>query len=105
MSDSRRDMILNDPKSIELTIDEVSKLRKSREDGGMYLALTGSSGWKHLMENFINRRISQERYLMAKSEELTDIRAAQRELFDLLQFINKRIEDGLKAFELLKNSK
>lgn len=98
----RKDLLMNDTKSVELTTEQESKLRKSCDDGGMYLALVSSSGWKHLMENFINRRISQERYLMAKAEELTDIRAAQREIFDLLNFVNKKIEEGEKAFKMLK---
>lgn len=98
----RRDMILNGPKSVELTADEESRLRKSRDDGALYLALTSSAGWKHLVENFINKEISQNRYLIAKTEELADIRAAQRELFDLLSFVDSRIKAGQEAFERLR---
>ncbi len=101
----RRDMILNDTKSAELTAEQESKLRKAVEIGGLYLALVNSPGWKDLLNQFINQRISQERYLTAKSEELADTRAAQKELFDLLQFVNKRVEDGQKAFEKLQKAK
>ena len=101
----RRDMILNDTEPTALTVEQESKLRKVAEDGGSYLAMINSPGWKDLLDQFINRRISQERYLMAKSEELADTRAAQRELFDLLQFVNKRVEDGQKSFNKLHCSK
>jgi hypothetical protein len=101
----RRDMIINDTKSAELTAAEELKLRKVAEDGGSYLAMINGPGWKDLLDKFINRRISQERYLIAKSEDLADTRAAQKELFDLLQFVSKRVEDGQKAFERLHSSK
>jgi hypothetical protein len=101
----RRDMIVNDTKPVELTAEEESKLRKAEQDGGSYLAMVNSPGWKDLLDKFINRRISQERYLTAKSEDLADTRAAQKELFDLLQFVNKRVEDGKKSFEKLHRSK
>ncbi len=100
---SRRDMILNETKPAELDGVDVSKLKKVREEGGIYLALIDSPGWKHLMANFLERQISQERYLTANVEELTDIRAEQRVLFNLLQFVNKKVENGSKAFETLKN--
>lgn len=101
----RRDMIVNETESTELTEEQVSKLREVATIGGSYLALVNCPGWKDLLDKFINRRISQERYLMAKSTELSDTRAAQKELFDLLQFVNKRIEDGQKSFERLHSSK
>lgn len=97
----RRDMIMNDSEKAELTAEQESKLREVATIGGSYLALVNSPGWKDLLNKFINQRISQERYLTAKSEELSDIRSAQKELFDLIQFVNKRVEDGQKAFEKL----
>ena len=98
----RKELLLQDTSTEELTSEQVSKLRKAAEDGGTYLGLTGTSGWKHLLENFINKQISQDRYLTAKNEDLADIRAAQRELFNMLSFINRKIEDGQKSYERLQ---
>lgn len=100
----RKDLLLNTSEDYRITPEEEVKLRKAAEVGGMYLAMTNSPGWKDLLEKYLNRQISQEKYLEAPTENLADIRAAQKSLFDLLQFINKRIDDGEKAFKTLKKS-
>lgn len=89
----------------ELTRGDEQKLKKAVEDGGIFLTLVSSPGWKKLVDEFINLRTSQERYLVAKAEDLADIRAAQRELFDLLRFVKNKIGDGQKSFEMLRDSK
>ena len=105
MVDSRKDLLLNNSEAEKLKADDELKLKKTSECGGMYYALVNSPGWKDLMENFINHEISQEMYLNAEIEKLADVRAAQKKLFEMLQFINGRVDAGQKAFEFLKNRK
>ena len=100
----RKELLLESSEKKELTSEEELKLRKAAEVGAMYLAMKDSPGWKDLMEKYLSRQISQERYLEASAENLADIRAAQKSLFDLLNFINKRIDDGEKAFKTLRKS-
>jgi len=102
----RKDLLLEEATSKrELSPDEERKLKKAVDDGGTYLALVNSPGWKQLYEEYIQSEISQDRYLAARTEDLADIRAAQRALFHLLRFIALKIEGGKESYELLKNSK
>ncbi|MEM2991147.1 MAG: hypothetical protein QXQ02_08210 [Halobacteria archaeon] len=97
----RRDFIFAD---IQQEKQNEELLRKAIDEGGLYIELVNSAGWKALLEDYINKRLSQDRFLSAKTEELADIRAEQRELFGLLRFIQRKIDQGQRALEMLKNS-
>jgi len=97
----RKSLLLEAPSEPALDVEEEAKLRKATEDGGKYLTLVNSAGWKDLVENFINPRLSQDRYLTADKEDLSDVRAAQKELFLLLQYVAKKVDDGTKAYQKL----
>jgi hypothetical protein len=103
----RKDLLLEQtPTERELSQNEESRLKKAIDDGGIFLALVSSPGWKKLMNDFISGRLAQDRYLGAKTEDLADIRAAQKELIDLLQFVKRAVEEGEKSYKMLnKNSK
>jgi hypothetical protein len=103
----RKDLLLEQtPTERELSQNEESRLKKAVDDGGIFLALVSSPGWKKLMNDFISGRLAQDRYLGAKTEDLADIRAAQKELIDLLQFVKRAVEEGEKSYKMLnKNSK
>lgn len=102
----RKDMLLeNSSKEDKISPEEEKKLRKAAEDGGGYLTMINGAGWKLLIDNFISKRISQERYLMAPGSDLADIRAAQKELYELLHFVKHAIDEGQKAYTKLHNSK
>ena len=100
----RKELLLESSEPKSITAEEEAKLKKAAEVGAMYLSMKDSPGWKDLMEKHISRQISQERYLEAANESLADIRAEQRALFNLLNFINKRVDEGEKAFKALKKS-
>jgi len=100
----RKELLLESSVHKEITTEEEVKLRKAAEVGAMYLSMKDSPGWKDLMEKHINRQISQERYLEAPNDQLADIRAEQKSLFTLLNFIKNRIDEGDKAFKTLKKS-
>lgn len=97
----RRDLLLESPEGEKITPEEESKLRKVAEVGSMYLSLTSSSGWKNLME-YISKQISQDRYLTAKTDDLADIRSAQKALFDLLHYVSSNIDAGQRAYQRLQ---
>lgn len=99
----RKDLLLEASLEPETSGEEVAKLRKAAEDGGKYLTMVNSAGWKDLVENFINPRLSQDRYLLSSKEDLADVRAAQKELFTLLQFVNKKVDEGTKAYQKLSH--
>lgn len=102
----RKDLLLEEaPPTKTLSPDEEQRLRRAADKGSIYLALTSSPGWKDLLDEFINKRLAQERYFSAKTEELADVRAAQRELMDLLQFVKRQVTEGEKAYRMLKDSK
>ena len=99
----RKDLLLSEvPSDRELSQEEEQRLRKAADKGGMYLTLASSPGWRNLLEEFINIRLAQERYFEAKTEDLADIRAAQKELIDLLRFVKTAIADGEKAYRQLR---
>lgn len=102
----RKDLLLEEaPADRELSQEEEHRLKQAADDGGIYLAMTSGPGWKKLVSDFINVRLAQDRYLGAKTEDLADIRAAQKELIDLLQFVKRAIEEGEKSYKMLKKSK
>ena len=98
----RRDLILESSDGEKMTPEEEVKLRKTAEIGSMYLSMVGSTGWKHMVETYINKQISQERYLTANADELADIRAAQKALFDFLHYVSSNIDAGEKAYKRLQ---
>jgi hypothetical protein len=101
----RRDLLMEEASQRrELTSEEEQKLRKAVDDGSLYLALTNSAGWKKLLEEYINIEVSQEKYLMAPTEKLADIRAAQLALIHLIQFIQLKVKAGQDSFNMLKES-
>lgn len=98
-------LLENSSEADRLSTEEENKLRKAAEDGGGYLTMVNGAGWKKLVDTYISKRISQERYLMAANADLADIRAAQKELYELLHFVNRKIDEGQKAYAKLNNSK
>ena len=98
----RKDLLLESTEGAKMTPEDEKKLRKAAEVGSMYLSLVNSSGWKHLMETYISKQLSQDRYLNAKVDELADIRAAQKALFDFLHYVGRNVDDGQKAYERLQ---
>jgi hypothetical protein len=98
----RRDLLLESTEGEKITPEEESRLRKAAEIGGMYLSLTSTAGWKHAMNEYISKQISQDRYLTAKTEELADIRAAQKALIDFLHYVKSNIDAGEKAYKRLQ---
>jgi len=102
----RKDMLLEQAfVEGEKSPEAEQRLKKATDIGSMYLALTSTPGWKDLMTRFIDVRLSQDRYLDGKTEDLPDIRAAQRELIELLRFVKNEIATGTKSFKMLNNSK
>jgi putative NIF3 family GTP cyclohydrolase 1 type 2 len=98
----RRDLLLESSEGEQITPEEETRLRKAAEIGGMYLGLTSHAGWKHAMSEYISKQISQDKYLTAKTEDLADVRAAQKALIDFLHFIKSNIDAGEKAYKRLQ---
>lgn len=99
----RKELLLEEADSTrDISRVDEQRLRKAVDDGGAYLALVSSPGWKKLVEEYINKEISQDRYLTAPVNELADIRAAQRALINLLRFVSLKVEEGQKSFDMLR---
>lgn len=78
------------------------KLKEVSNEGGIYASLTSHIGWNKLMQEWIGPRSSIERIRRAKRIAKLEEVAAVNELLSLLEFINKKIEDGSKAYDKLK---
>ena len=99
---NRRDLLLEESPEADIPVEEEHKLRKSVEEGSMYLALISTPGWKHLMKNWVDKHLATERFFTAPKEELSEVRAAQKELSDLLRYVAGQVEAGQRAFERLQ---
>lgn len=82
--------------------EEEAKLRNEVESGSMLAMMIGTLGWKYLNEKFISQRLDPRVILYASPEKLQDIRAEQRVLFEMTEFINKAIENSEKAHKKLR---
>jgi hypothetical protein len=85
-----------------MTSDEEAKLRNEVESGSMLSMMISSLGWKYLKEKFISRKLDHKVIIYAPPDELQNIRAEQRVLFEMLEFINKAIENSEKAHKKLR---
>ncbi len=85
-----------------MTSNEEVKLRNEIESGSMLAMMVGTLGWKYLNEKFISQRLDPRVIIYAPADKLQDIRAEQRVLFEMTEFINKAIENSEKAHKKLR---
>jgi len=102
---SRKDLLMDGSSSTPpLSDDEKSKLRNVVVDSNEFASLAEHPGWKKLIRDFIEPRLSSSVFLAAKKDELCCVQSRQRVLTDLLVFVNSKIKDGEKAYEKLNTS-
>jgi hypothetical protein len=66
--------------------------------------MTGTTGWKMLMEKFIKPHSEYSTLMTVPDDKLAILRAEHRTLYDMIRYIEKSIEIGMKSHDrLLKN--
>jgi len=73
------------------------------EEGTAFAQMRNTYGWKLLMERYVAQKLERNRFLTANKEELGEVRAAMKELQDLVDIVERRINDALKISERRKN--
>lgn len=102
MATDRKTMLIESELPIRPSQEiDPKRLREMADEGGLYMSLTNTPGWKKLTKEYIEPHISMNRLLIAKPDTLADERAGVKELVNLLDFIKHKVEDGMKAFEKL----
>ena len=97
---SRADMLMNEPDKPRV---DISKLKAIAEEGGLFASLVSHPGWSKLQKDWITPRSSMDRIRQADKDKLAEERDAINELLDLLNFIDRKIKDGSKAADELRN--
>lgn len=105
MSLERRDLVTREdiPTRPEATIPE-SNLAEMADKGSAYIIMQETRGFKKLMEEFINPRLSIRRILDAPAGAVrNEVCGELKALDDLLKYISGMIEEGQKAAKQLES--
>ena len=110
MSLDRRDLITREdiPSRPEIVAPE-SNLMENADKGSAYVIMTETRGWKKLVEEFINPRLSIRRVLDAPAGAIrNEVCGELKSLDELLKYVSGAIEEGQKAakqLELLRKNR
>lgn len=104
MSLDRRDLITREdiPSRPEVIVPEAN-LAEAADKGSAYVIMTETRGFKKLMEEFVNPRLSLRRILDTPAgASRNEICGELKALDDLLKHISGVIEEGQKASKQLE---
>ena len=104
MSLDRRDLIAREdiPSRPEIIVPE-SNLAEMADKGSAYVIMQETRGFKRLVEEFINPRLSIRRVLDAPAGAVrNEVCGELKALDDLLKHISGIVEEGLKASKQLE---
>ena len=100
----RKDLLVREdiPSRPEITAPE-SNLAEIVDKSSAYVIMTETRGWKRLIEDFINPRISIRRILDAPAGALrNEVCGELKSLDELLKHVSGAIEEGQKAAKQLE---
>ncbi len=100
MALSRKDLLVSETKAPPSITDREDTIL---EEGMAFAQMRGTYGWKLLVERYIAPKVAKNRFFTAKTEELAEIRSAMKELQDLVDLIDRRVEEATKIAERRKN--
>jgi len=83
----------------------IDKSREIIDKGSAYASLKDNRGWKFLVEEFIQPRLSIDRFLTADKEDLPYIQYEMKILSELLNFVDNRIAQANAEQRLLEKLK
>lgn len=100
--ENRRDILMGSEDSSPLGEEEIENLKKRVSSGNAYQSLKHNFGWQSLVKEFIEPNCSEAKFLSAKREELADVQVSIRELRKMVEFVENKVQSGIKAFEILQ---
>jgi len=103
--DDDRRKVVADSANKDINQQAVDKSRELVDKGAAYASLKDHRGWKFLLEEFIEPRLSVDRFLSAEKEELPYIQHEMKILTELLNFIDNRISQSNIERRLLEKLK
>jgi hypothetical protein len=81
------------------------KLAKKVDEGGAYISLRNNPGWKKLIEEYIEPKLKLDALLSAPDEDLPIVKAKMKVLKELVDFVDKKVDDAVSAFETLQKNR
>ena len=100
--DDDRRKVVADSASKDINQQAVDKSRELVDKGAAYANLKDHRGWKFLLEEFIEPRLSVDRFLSAEKEELPYIQHEMKVLIEMLGHIESRIKQAHLEAKLLE---
>lgn len=101
MATSRKELLLNEKVVEQKPHAEME--HAALEEGTAFSQMRNTYGWKLLMDRYIGPKIEKNRFFMAKNEELLDVRASMKALQDLVDYIDRRVNEAIKITERSKS--
>ena len=83
----------------------ISKSHEIIDKGSAYASLKDNRGWKFLVEEFVQPRLSIDRFLAADKEDLPYVQHEMKILSELLNFVDNRIAQANAEQRLLEKLK
>jgi hypothetical protein len=81
------------------------KLAKTVDEGGAYISLKNNLGWKRLIAEYIEPKLKLDALLSVSNEDLPLVRAKMQVLKELVDFVDKKVDGAVKAFETLQRNR
>jgi hypothetical protein len=81
------------------------KLEKQVAEGNAYISLINNLGWKKLVKEFIEPNCSLDALWGVKDEDLPVQRAKMRVYKELLDYVERKVNEAVKAFETLQTNR
>jgi hypothetical protein len=100
---SRKEMLVRS----ESAVPELpqAKLEKQVAEGNAYISLVNNAGWKKLVKEYIEPNSSLDALWGVKDEDLPIQRAKMRVFKELLDYVEMKVNEAVKAFETLQNNR
>jgi len=99
----RRDLLLKEPPPKRQELVNEESLARDVDKAAAFEVMASSRGWKMLLEDFINPRISIDILLQKRGPfGHAETRGSVKALRMLLDYINGTIKEGQKAHETLE---
>ena len=100
---ARKDMLVRPGDGQPVVPQE--KLEKRVAEGNAYISLINNAGWKKLVKEFIEPNCSLDALWGVKDEDLPIQRAKMRVYKELLDYVERKVNEAVKAFETLQNNR
>jgi len=81
------------------------KLEKQVTEGNAFISLVNNAGWKKLVKEFIEPNVSLDALWGVKDEDLPIQRAKMKVYKELLDYVERKVNEAVKAFETLHNNR